>query len=154
MTAGAIKLIVKFEQFTNPMGKLEKFIAKQAANAAAKKKREAATFIPSGSPASSAALGRKARKRGVRHKLEVPVEGDDWMAVRDAEAKVFIAEEQQRKVDQQRIELMEIARMQLGVFCRKNSIDDAECQRIADRINYERSPKNHLKNPKQGLPVQ
>lgn len=144
MTAGVIKLVMKFEGVLKSGGKIEKLIDEQAANAAAQKKRKAATFIPSGEPASSAAIGRKARKSGVRHKLEVP----DWKAVRDAEAKVFIAEEKQRKVDQQRIDLMEIAKMQLGVFCRKNSIDDAECQRIADRLNYERSPKNHLKNPK------
>lgn len=45
-------------------------------------------------------------------------------------------------------DLMETAKMLLAVYCRKQGIDDAECQRIADRINREHDEKNHLRNPK------
>lgn len=98
-------------------------------------------------PESAGKIARDARKRKV--KPTVPTEGEEWTAIRD---KSVIEEasrrEREQRAKQQRADLMEIASMQLAVYCRVNSIDDAECQRIADRINYEHSPKNHLRNPR------
>lgn len=104
------------------------------------------TFIPSGIPQSYRKLAMEARKRGV--KPSVPEEGESWEQERDAVIKSQQAEKLLAQARYQRDELMETAKMLLAVYCRKNSIDDAECQRIADRINYEYSEKNHLRNAK------
>ncbi len=97
-------------------------------------------------PESATKLARAARRRGVKPHL--PEEGGSWEQERDRVAMETIARLQNENAVKARAELMETAKMQLAVYCHKMSIDDAECQRIADRINYEHSEKNHLRNAK------
>lgn len=84
-------------------------------------------------PQSATKLGRAARKRGVKQNIESPLKGGETDAEKQAKEQA---------------DLMETAKMQLGVYCRKHGITDDDCLRIADRINYERSPKNRLRNPR------
>lgn len=98
--------------------------------------------LPTDSPQSAAKVARASRKRGV--KPRVPTEGDDWIEARDKSAIEFAEKERkEQEAKQRRADLMETAHMLLAVYCQSNSIDDAECQRIADRINYENSEKDH-----------
>lgn len=65
----------------------------------------------------------------------VPEEGEDWRRERDSAAIT----------EARREAIFAIAKQNLGEWCHRESIDDAECQRLADLINYKASEAATLK---------
>lgn len=83
-------------------------------------------------PSSATMLAKRSKKK----RIEVPEEGADWQRERDTAI-----------TEAERVNLFAIAKQNLGVWCHQESIDDAECQRLADLINYKTSEAARLRKP-------